>query len=211
MPIEDLFGEPGAHWPEEIIPDVFQWIERTMLTDLVQFAFGWTRIAFNGHPQQEALALALAKDVVATKLEDIMLRRLHTYDPTRYKGEKCPFRNWLMVIIAKAAIKVSRREQHRQARLQRLQQQAQRQQPRRRSQPPLNTGLEWEQLWELAQPCLGRLLPKYQEALVLCCKEGLTRPEAAHRAGCTTGAIKVRLHRARHELWALIQREGSLL
>jgi RNA polymerase sigma factor (sigma-70 family) len=194
-------GKPGKEWSESDIEEAFREIMRetpdgARFDAFVQFAYGFTQ------------NLSLAQEVVLKKLEDALRRHLHTYDPTRYKGKKCPFCNWLYFMIARAAIKAAQREARWRARLLALQVQAQQQQPPRRAQPPPAPGpaLEVrEALWELAQPYLDRFRPSSREAIVLCWKEGLTCAQAAQKVGCSKGAMKVRLHRARHELLAIMQ------
>ena len=214
MNVEDFFDMPGKAWPAGSDSALGEWLVRVMLDTHIRFAYGWTHIAYTGCPQQNDLALALAQDVVQNKYIEIVRRSYRTYDPARYKGKQCPFRNWLKKIIARAAIKESKRKA---AQLKREQKYAEEQarcmRERQINPPPLDPGLDWEQLWELGliQPFVAQLLPKYREAIELRYKEGLTCAGAAQRASCSKGAMKVRLHRAHHELLALIQKEGGLL
>jgi DNA-directed RNA polymerase specialized sigma24 family protein len=55
-----------------------------------------------------------------------------------------------------------------------------------------------------ALEALALLPPKEREALQLCAWEGLSPWDAARVAGCTAGAFRVRLHRARRKLEAAV-------
>jgi RNA polymerase sigma factor (sigma-70 family) len=202
MNMQHIFGKPGKDWSAEEIDAVLEYVYHERLDTLVRIAFGLTH------------ELGLAKDVVEEKVVELLGPRFaaKSYDPTRGRETRCPlaiFNIWLNRIIARAACKVAQRERGRRERRQRLQQQYQ--QAPRRSQPPPPLALVVENLWELVQPWWSHFSPKKQEGMILCWQEGLPYAEAACRVGCTTGAMKVRMHRVRHTLWALIQKEGGLL
>src|SRR5207253_261625 len=55
---------------------------------------------------------------------------------------------------------------------------------------------------------LARLPMDYREPLLLCYWQGLTQDQAAHRLGCTAGAIKGRLERGRARLAERMRRRG---
>ncbi len=64
---------------------------------------------------------------------------------------------------------------------------------------------------ELAQAFdeeMERLPPKYRDAVVLCCLEGMSRDEAAAMVGSTLGAMKNRLERGRKLLKKRLERRG---
>ena len=56
---------------------------------------------------------------------------------------------------------------------------------------------------------LARLPEKYRAPVVLCHLEGLTHEEAAHRLGCPTGTVSIRLMRARSRLKDRLARRGA--
>lgn len=58
---------------------------------------------------------------------------------------------------------------------------------------------------------LARLPEAYRLALVLCALEGQSQEEAAHRLGCTPGALRGRLERGRARLHARLARRGITL
>jgi RNA polymerase sigma factor (sigma-70 family) len=58
---------------------------------------------------------------------------------------------------------------------------------------------------------LRRLSDVYRSALVLCCLEGLTRDEAAHRLGWSLGTLKRRLEHGRALLRQRLERRGYTL
>ena len=55
---------------------------------------------------------------------------------------------------------------------------------------------------------VNRLPPKFRSPVVLCYLQGKTRDEAAHQLGCSCGAVKGRLERARDLLRARLVRRG---
>jgi RNA polymerase sigma-70 factor (ECF subfamily) len=88
-----------------------------------------------------------------------------------------------------------------------------REQARRRSvagwlplDPPPGTSELYEQRARSREVlvALSQLPPREREALQLCAWEGLGPSEAARAAGCTGATFRVRLHRARRRLAALL-------
>jgi RNA polymerase sigma factor (sigma-70 family) len=57
---------------------------------------------------------------------------------------------------------------------------------------------------------LARLPEKYRAPIILCCLEGLSRPDAARRLGLAEGALKGLLERARQRLRDRLRRRGAL-
>src|SRR5439155_18655574 len=55
---------------------------------------------------------------------------------------------------------------------------------------------------------IERLPEAYRLPIVLCCLEGLSQEEAAHRLGWTAGSVKARLERGRKRLKARLARRG---
>jgi RNA polymerase sigma factor (sigma-70 family) len=55
---------------------------------------------------------------------------------------------------------------------------------------------------------LGRLPPRYRDALVLCCLEGLSQDEAAARLGVPTETLRTRLKRGRKRLSSALAARG---
>lgn len=62
--------------------------------------------------------------------------------------------------------------------------------------------------WEVVHDEVARLPEKYRALVVLCYLEGLTYEEAARRAGCPVGTVRVRLSRARDRLRSRLERRG---
>jgi RNA polymerase sigma factor (sigma-70 family) len=58
---------------------------------------------------------------------------------------------------------------------------------------------------------LARLPDPYRLAIVLCCLEGLSLEEAAHRLGCTTGSLRGKLERGRKRLHTRLTKRGVTL
>src|SRR5712692_10368863 len=165
-----------------------------MVDQLVRFAFKFTK------------DLALAQDVVADKIEDARLS-INTYDPRCYRGKKCPFRNWIYFMLSRAANRKARQAAHRQIQILQAQAKAQQQQQQLLAACSQRASeLEWTDV----QPHFDRLSPVYQQALLLCLRDGLSRAEAAYYAGCSEGAMKVRLHRARQEVRRLMEEQNCL-
>ena len=141
----------------------------------------------------------LAEDIVMTKVA-YALRRSDLYDPSRYHGRKDPFLNWLYMMIARAAVRKAKR----QTRVQAAVAMAQANPAKWRGRPmagPLPPPLPNFDL-EGLRPFVDKLPPLYKEALVLHYEKGLSCAQAAQESQwpCTRNAMKVRLHRARHEL-----------
>lgn len=59
--------------------------------------------------------------------------------------------------------------------------------------------------WEEVRFYVDQLPPKYRQAVELCDLQDTTRDGAAQEAGCSEGAMKVRLFRAHQELRLLCQ------
>lgn len=183
--------KPGKDWTDSEKEAIFNQLTHEMLDGLVRFACGFTRRGLKDGER----AFELARDVVAAKLRDAF-RSLHTYDPTRYRRwrEKCPFRNWLFVMVARAASRKAQQEARHQAWTQRI--------AAIQQLPPLpchhEPGIDWEEI----EPLLDGLSPKYREALDLCDKQGMSRKEAAREScwPCSEGPMKVRLCRAHQEV-----------
>jgi RNA polymerase sigma factor (sigma-70 family) len=55
---------------------------------------------------------------------------------------------------------------------------------------------------------VGRLPPRYREAVVLCLLEGLTHAQAERRIGCPVGTVQSRLARGRQRLRSRLLRRG---
>ncbi len=142
--------------------------------------------------------------MVADKLKDAHHSR-HTYDPTHYRGTKCPFRNWIYCLVARAATRRADQETRRQAR-NRQAQEKEREQQILSSPSQLKPNIDWKE----GQPYVDQLPPKYKQAIELCDKQEMSRADAAHIAGCSVGAMKVRLHRAHQELQRLIEKQPCL-
>ena len=139
MDIESIFRKPGRDWTPEEIQAVFDWLQREMLDKLVRFAYGFTQRKLD-----QERALELAKDMVADKLKDAHHSR-HTYDPTHYRGTKCPFRNWIYCLVARAATRRADQETRRQAR-NRQAQEKEREQQILSSPSQLKPNIDWKEV-----------------------------------------------------------------
>ena len=84
-------------------------LEDTLLDELVRLAFGWTVQVFAGAPQPEVAGLTLAQEVVATTVYNAWVQYRPTYEPTRYRGQPCPFHHWLRILVAWEAWRTLRR------------------------------------------------------------------------------------------------------
>jgi RNA polymerase sigma factor (sigma-70 family) len=68
--------------------------------------------------------------------------------------------------------------------------------------------MSWREMCEVLDAELQALPEMFRAPLVLCYLEGLTRDEAAHQLGWTTGAVKGRLERGREMLRHRLTRRG---
>ncbi|VTR92290.1 sigma-70 family rna polymerase sigma factor : Uncultured bacterium genome assembly Metasoil_fosmids_resub OS=uncultured bacterium PE=4 SV=1: Sigma70_r2: Sigma70_r4_2: F5_F8_type_C [Gemmata massiliana] len=68
--------------------------------------------------------------------------------------------------------------------------------------------LSVHELLQALEEEVQRLPRAYRLAVVLCCLEGLSQEEAAHRLGWTVGSVKGRLERGRTRLRELLARRG---
>src|SRR3989442_2200598 len=87
--VEKVLRKPGRDWTSSEMEKVAKWLETKKLKDLVRFAFGFTKDRTQ------------AEDIVRDKIKDL-LRFLPGYNPEKYRGKKCPFRNYLFTIVAMA-------------------------------------------------------------------------------------------------------------
>jgi RNA polymerase sigma factor (sigma-70 family) len=77
---------------------------------------------------------------------------------------------------------------------------------------PDTTGeITWREGLAVLDEELGRLPATYRSALVLCYLEGRTQDEAARELGCSLGALRGRLERARESLRTRLLRRGVVL
>ena len=193
--MKPIYGKAGSEWTPEETEAVLAWLTTPERVDgLIRFAYGFTD------------DLQLAQDVVAEKIDDALLKYLHTYDPARYRGRcRRPFQNWLYMIIARAAVRAAKREaRHREIALVLARAQSQPlQNPPAQPEPKID--------WEELLPLVSQLRPKYHQAVQLCIIEEKSRAEAAAIAGCSVGAMKVRLCRACQELRRLREAKESVL
>src|SRR5262245_48278320 len=83
-----------------------------------------------------------------------------------------------------------------------------------RAQPRANPPA-WESAWRELQAVLDeeveQLAPAYRAAFVLCCLDGLSKPEAARRLGLNENTVSSRLARARKQLQESLSRRGISL
>ncbi len=83
-----------------------------------------------------------------------------------------------------------------------------------RAQPRANPPA-WESAWRELQAVLDeeveQLAPAYRAAFVLCCLDGLSKPEAARRLGVNENTVSSRLARARKQLQESLGRRGISL
>lgn len=201
MDTEAIRRKPGP-WTEQEVEAVYCWlVESRKLDEFVKYAYGLMA-------RRRAKDLVLAEDVVLTKVA-YALRRTDLYDPSRYHGKKDPFLNWLYVLIARAA----GRRANRQWRVQAAEDSFRPRPPKRHGRPmPAPTPLPRPDFdWDGLRPFVDKLRPRYQEAFVLFYEKGLSCAQAAQESQwhCKRGAMKVRLHRARHELIRLRQEGGA--
>src|SRR5262245_28063528 len=83
-----------------------------------------------------------------------------------------------------------------------------RRQAEQRVPPAAAEPILWSDLRMVLDEELDRLPEKYRVPLLLCCLEGRTRDEAAEQLGCSVGALKMRLERARQLLRTRLARRG---
>ena len=115
-------------------------------------------------------------------------RGLHTYDPAR------PFEPWLFAIARHVASDYARAGARRAARERLVD-----------TMPDPGAGAPGALGVQLAR-ALRALPPSQREAFTMVHVEGMTVAEAAERAGTTTGALKVRTHRASAALRSALSR-----
>lgn len=120
-----------------------------------------------------------------------MHRARHTYEPVR------PFEPWFFAIARHTLIDHTRRRTRRIGREVAIE-----------VAPEPAAGSLADAERQLAAALL-RLPPTQRQALELLTLSGLTVADAAERAGTTTGALKVRAHRAYRTLRALLLGEGA--
>lgn len=191
--------KPGSKWTEKEIGDAYSYFTKEYLDRCIKFAHGFIRRAkLNGQTAYE-----LAKDVVHDKAVDAFKHHLHTYDPERYTGRKCPFLNWFFTIVARKAVRASKREENRQKKIL---------DKFRREREKLMEEISMpgsKNDWGEIEPYLDRVSPLYQEALEHCLKLEMPRAEAAEKSRwpCNVSAMKVRLHRARKEVSQVMEQD----
>ena len=195
----EVFKKAGQDWTKAEIADAFSYFMENYLDHLIRFAYGFMKIGVSS----KDLAYKLANDIVDKKLEDAFHWSLHTYEPQKYRGTKCPFLNWVYYMVARAAVKKSKQE--RKAEMRRAEEHRRQKEEEKRT----ISNSVFPMTWEEIEPYLNKLSPKYQEALQLIQRQGLSHHEAARdsRWPCEDGAMKVRLHRARQELRQLMDEE----
>jgi RNA polymerase sigma factor (sigma-70 family) len=196
MDIASILQKPGREWSDAERDAVYRWLKESGEIDgFVRFVFGRIK------------NLDWAIEVVAKVLAYLFgEKKYQTYDPARYHGKKCPFRNWLFFILSRAAARKVRQEIRRRQREQQKEQQREEQNPQSSSEPFLNLDLKrlLAQLLPLVPHVVESLSQTYREALDLFYGKLLSIKEAAKRLGCSIGAFKVRLCRARQELYKLL-------
>jgi RNA polymerase sigma factor (sigma-70 family) len=106
---------------------------------------------------------------------------------------------WLHRVASRLALKVRRQSEQRAARERRA---------AVRSAPDPLAEVSGRELCVALDEELNRLPEKYRLPLLLCCLEGLSRDEAAHRLGWPAGALRGRLERGRELLRRRLGRRG---
>ncbi len=200
MDTKSIFRKQGEEWTQEEIKAVFDlWLTDKMVDQLIRFAFRFTK------------DLALAKDVVQEKLKDAY-DSIKTYDPTRYQGKKCPFRNWIYCMLARAANRKARQAAHRQIQILQAQAKAQQQQQQLlASRSQRASELEWEEVQERLDELLAQLQPDERQAIISCEQRGLSPAEAARKVGCSEHEMEKRLFHARSLRDRLMTKGESVL
>lgn len=175
---------PGRDWSPQDELAAFGWLATGCLDDFIRFAYART-----GNLQD-------AQDVVADAFLDAWKYR-RSYDPARYRGGRCPLKNWMFTNIARKAEKKGK-------------------QRRKRNEVPLQpsagpgpaaadsstlgrpTAADATVTWADFEPRLSRLKEREREAVDLCYRQGLSREEAGRRSRwpCNANAMKVRLSRS---------------
>lgn len=222
--VNDIFLKPGMDWTEEDKLLAYNYFTERYMDYLINTAFGYMKKGV----KDKNKAYELAKDVVAKKLdEDAFVRYRHTYNPRKYKyfngynGEKA-FCNWVFVMVIRYAVEVSKGVHNA------LQKQLKIAIQTRERNPIKNLIVNsWDDVknnidshaikdlaympWEEIVPYLPELSKKHQEALELIQKQGLSQRDAAKKSKwqCLEGAMKLRLYRARQELYNLIKEESK--
>jgi RNA polymerase sigma factor (sigma-70 family) len=187
--IRMIVCKPGKEWTQNEANLVFEWLMKSEFDRCVQFARGITG------------DLDLAEEVVLKKYVDAK-RYLRTYDPHRYRGKRCPFRNWFFCIIGRwANRRANQRRKKRESGLTENTAIA--------PQVDLDREIDRKRVLVWAEEHESRLTPRYREAVELCMADGMSRKEAASTAGCSVVAMKTRLHRAMKKLINFAQ-EGRM-
>jgi DNA-directed RNA polymerase specialized sigma24 family protein len=184
--------EHGKHWKIEDIEDAFEYLMHPQRLDhFIKFTYGLMARVLISHGVTREQVFELAREVVQQKMVDAF-RYISTYDPSHYRGKKCPYMNWVYTMVARAAVRKARGAIPRQL------------PPPPPLPPPQVVKIECAE----ARRYISLLTGAYKQAVELCDLKGLTRKEAADEAGCSVGAMKVRLHRAHQKLRALRDGDG---
>jgi DNA-directed RNA polymerase specialized sigma24 family protein len=195
-----LFRKRGRCWTRQDIDDVFNWLDyEGGLNQFVRFTYGLIESRFVP-PLGKSQVLDIAEKAVDDGLTEAF-RYIRYYDPTRYRGKKCPFLNWLYHIIARKAMKIARKIIDKPP--------PGPPEPDNSTEPDETSETD---IWNEVEPYidkLGRRYPKYKEAIELR-RQGMLHAEAAENSKwpCSEGAMKVRYHRACQELRCLIKKDS---
>ncbi len=188
---ESIFRRPGASWSDGDTEAAFEWVVTCKLAGLVRFAYA-----------RYAHRTADAEDIVGGAILDAFRYR-RSYDPAKHRqfsvddphaGERA-FVNWLYVIVRRRGLAWIRQPIPDAAALLEFLELL-----------PEAPPLQWSDVVDLL-PELGRLKPKYREAIELISRDGLSHAEAARasRWPCTEGAMKVRFWKAKQQLAKLVK------